>query len=399
MSDDSSEAYREEPSVGDALRMLGDETKSATKRKAPKYPRRWSPGEDYELFRKGVVLDKSPDDIADKLGPGALFLFRHKKDSSGGDVVSFGEDKDRPLWYGVFKPRNYPEDVYYQPTQDQEKALYRTRTAKTMPKDFHIEDGTPYWVDSYYHKKGRERMNKKRHTSKINAKKRRNKLISTSSASGIAGTDEQAEIDEEIFVSGGLPIDSQMFHAPPEKLNKTLAKGNYFNERKVAKKTMVTGTVCKNLTNRAKAVVDAMFSSSLDINEDGEEEEEEGIGIGGGGKGKKGAAPPKKKKMKTAHQENMEKKWSSDFLARPFNKPPKLEHVPDIIIDFINEQFRYAKGGFVGMVSDAMYANFKDYGSSTIPTQRVMGNCTGDLLYSFYRFQEKKAREGLNKRI
>lgn len=381
MSDLSSEVSNG-PSISDILKTTESDEKKKVKRKAPRFIRKWTPGEDYELVRKGVVLDKKPEKLAEKLGPRSLFLFKHKKDSSGDQVVSFGEDKDRPLWYGVFKPHDYPVGVYYQLTQDLEKSVYKTRPAKEMPKGFHVEDGTPYWTDSYYHKKLREKRNKKRHTSKINDKKHRKKLIGGFT---FDEGEEKAEVDDEIVISGGLPIDHIMFHSPTEKLGKTLIKNGYINESKPSMRTMITASHCVDIRKRVDSIVGALFSSNLDTR-NGKESS----------KGNKKKTKKGEKSGKNVHQGNMQKKPSSDFTAKSFNDPPKVEELPDVIIDYIRSQFDLAKSGLRGKVADAMWANSKDYQNSSIPVQRVISNSTGNLILSYHAFLQKRGREEMS---
>src|SRR3990172_6436335 len=90
-------------SIADALDVIksgksSSGAKMGLSSSSSKYPRKWEPSGDYELIKRGVTLMKTPEEIGEKLGPGSLYLFRHKK-NDGSDVVAFGEDKDRPLWY------------------------------------------------------------------------------------------------------------------------------------------------------------------------------------------------------------------------------------------------------------------------------------------------------------
>lgn len=343
-------------SVGDALKSVQPMRKVRVKRKAPKYPRKWTMSQDYELFSEGIILSKSPDKIADKLGPQCLFLFRHVTDSQGDDVVGYGEDRDRPLWIGVLKPHNYPDGMYYSPTQDQEKIIYGNRPVKNMPTDFHLENDSPYWVDSYYHKKGRERKNKTRHTKKLSAKRKRARLV------GGGG---------EVMISGGLPIDDKTFFNPPDKLMKTLKKGDWFEVRKVARRTMATSNLAKNVPSNADALLRAMLSGSVVIVKDVDNQ-------------------PKKKKLKNYRQESKSKSLGFDFVAPRWLGPIPLEEMPIEMIEYINIQQKYVKAGSRGTASDAMWSIFRDYSITKVPAQRVANSSAGDLLYSYHNFVKNR---------
>jgi hypothetical protein len=344
------------PSVGDALKSVQPMRKVRVKRKAPKYPRKWTTNQDYEIFSEGIVLSKSPDKLAGKLGPQCLFLFRHVTDSEGDDVVGFGEDRDRPLWIGVLKPHNYPEGMYYSPTQDQEKLIYANRPVKNMPKEFHLENGSPYWVDSYYHKKGRERKNKTRHTKKISAKRKRARLV------GGKG---------EVTISGGLPLDDKTFFNPPNNVMKTLKKGDWFEGRKVARRTMATSNLAKNVPSNATVLLKAMLSGSVVTVEEGD-------------------AQPKKKKPKNYRQESGAKSLGVDFIAPRWSGPIPLEEMPIEMIEYINCQQGYVKAGSRGHASDAMWSMFRDYSLTKVPAQRVANSSAGDLLYSYHNFVKNR---------
>lgn len=342
-------------SVGDALKSVQNVKKVRVKRKAPKFPRKWTAGQDYELFSEGIVLKKSPDKLADKLGPQCLYLFRHVRDEQDEDVVGFGEDRDRPLWIGVLKPHNYPDDVYYTPTQDQEKVIYRERPVKDMPRNFHLDSGHPYWVDSYYHKKGREKKNKTRHTKKLNAKKKRSRLVGD---------------ENQVVISGGLPIDGKTFFFAEGKVLKTLENGDWLEVRKVARKTMATSNLAKKIPKDAPCLLEAMLSGS-----------------------RAEGGPPAKKKKKTArdYQEEVKaKQVGSDFTAARWLGPIPIEEMPEEVIEYINEQYEHTKRGHRGQVSDALWANFSDYSNTKVPTQRVASNSTGDLLLNYHTFLKRR---------
>ena len=363
------------------------------KRKAPQFPRKWVPSDDYELFRKGVVLKKHPDEVISMLNPRTPFLFRHKVEKeTGQDIVAFGESKDRPLWYAVFKLAHYPEGVYFLPTQDQEKAMYQKMLMKNIPKGFHMEDGTPYWPDSYYHKKGRERKNKSRHTAKVNAKKKRKKLLSTRADKSDMKTvfgEQEAEVVLDIVISGGLPIDSSMFFPISLKVRRTLKKNGMFDEIKVAKSTKATSSIAKEIGSMVPTLMSSLFcqKSTNDEPKKGDNEVD---------------STPKAKKIKVDLQKNVLGKQVADAGEISFTSPAWVKRlgpkdtVPKDISDYIEQQFQFTKIGQIGLCSDAMRVNYKEYKKSSNPVRKVMQNATGDLLLSFYFFVTKKMKTSIS---
>lgn len=130
--------------------------------------RKWTPKGEYTLCRKGIPLKVSPDQMFNELSVAHLYIFKH-------DCVEFGEDESLPKWMGVFKIINaqqqYQENEYYTPKQEHYHKIYaKTRQATSFTRTL-CEDGTPYWVDAWWHKKQRERLAKKRCQEKKKKKK------------------------------------------------------------------------------------------------------------------------------------------------------------------------------------------------------------------------------------
>ena len=117
----------------------------------------------YDLIREGTWLTKHPDALCaeQRLTPKDMWIFRHHAT----DTVHYGADRKRPLYVGVFRLRegavkgyHYEEGEYYQPKDDHYEQMYAERPAAALRIDAPLtKEGDPYWVDIWYHKRGRPR--------------------------------------------------------------------------------------------------------------------------------------------------------------------------------------------------------------------------------------------------
>ncbi len=105
---------------------------------------------EFKMIRSGIDLFTSPDKMRESLTEDHLYHFEHT------DPHIKRINPDTPKYKGVLKvilPNN--ESVFVEPLDDDFKQMYKDRTDNEMCWELE-DDDTPYWCDTYAHRKARK---------------------------------------------------------------------------------------------------------------------------------------------------------------------------------------------------------------------------------------------------
>ena len=134
--------------------------------------RRWSPGQKYTLFKEGALGVVRKDHIARMHEQGQL-RHEHLHYFVHGDARIQRADRIEPKW--VVALRVGPQD-YVLPQQPYLTCIYK-RLGRVSDKQALtlLEDGTPYWVDTYIARVRRDKAAKRKYSQRMRAQKKRQK--------------------------------------------------------------------------------------------------------------------------------------------------------------------------------------------------------------------------------